>query len=465
MVDIPPEIWVHIAQFIPHDALVKMVSVNSAFHDVALNAKYYNIEDLSTTRILTRLRDPYIARRVRALELKPQLQDKQSSVSKAVSIVSYFFDRMVQNSDTLTLWEKSLPRVLPGLVNLTQLTLDAWTSPPPNYDWPFLSPAAWASFSQLRMFTIRGHVQTIATIIASKPNLASLETLVLEMTVQNPVLNEGAHRDEQAALLSVLSPFLNSLSAHLEQLKIACWGGLDLSALFSQLTAFSRLCNFSLRTSFNVALKDPSGFTRFLVSHSSGLESLDLRLNPTGHNPPQPERDIPLADFLLATVAKECNSSKLQHLQIYPTVLASGFDAVILIINQSAGLRRLAVRDRYLVSDEISDLAIALSSNVVNLVSLRLNIRTLNVELFDILAQNLPELQSLSLFVYEVDGDDAGADLFTQEIRTRSYGHWKLSDIGIWQNTTQLDMARMRAIAGAVPSISSFWDNGHTRSI
>jgi hypothetical protein len=41
--DIPADIWLHVAQFIPDDTLRSMLGVNSLFFDLAMDVRYREI--------------------------------------------------------------------------------------------------------------------------------------------------------------------------------------------------------------------------------------------------------------------------------------------------------------------------------------------------------------------------------------------------------------------------------------
>lgn len=40
MVDIPPEIWALVAQYLPKEARVRLISVNRVFYTLAMDEKY-----------------------------------------------------------------------------------------------------------------------------------------------------------------------------------------------------------------------------------------------------------------------------------------------------------------------------------------------------------------------------------------------------------------------------------------
>jgi len=57
--EIPPEIWLHIAQFIPGISLRDMISVNSVFFDLAMNERYSEVSinfTFNEKKLLDRLR-------------------------------------------------------------------------------------------------------------------------------------------------------------------------------------------------------------------------------------------------------------------------------------------------------------------------------------------------------------------------------------------------------------------------
>lgn len=46
-------------------------------------------------------------------------------------------------------------------------------------------------------------------------------------------------------------------------------------------------------------------------------------------------------------------------------------------------------------------------------------------------------------------------------MQTRCFVTWKLRDIDIWQNGSELDNITMHLIAKSIPSVHSFWGTGH----
>jgi len=50
---------------------------------------------------------------------------------------------------------------------------------------------------------------------------------------------------------------------------------------------------------------------------------------------------------------------------------------------------------------------------------------------------------------------------FFEALQHRRYDKWKLKDITIWQGGQEMDWESMRALARSIPSVMSFFGNGH----
>jgi hypothetical protein len=57
---IPPEIWLHVGQFVPDVDLCRLLAVNGAFFNLAMDIRYrkvvFKVFDEATMRMLQRLR-------------------------------------------------------------------------------------------------------------------------------------------------------------------------------------------------------------------------------------------------------------------------------------------------------------------------------------------------------------------------------------------------------------------------
>jgi hypothetical protein len=132
---------------------------------------------------------------------------------------------------------------------------------------------------------------------------------------------------------------------------------IDLSSFFLRLGNFPLLQQFNVRVPFNKAIStDPSGFTRFLRDHFNTLKHVVLRLNPSG-SMVDPSFKETLSQWMMLTGSDDLVLFNLQSFEMYPTMLPTGFHAFMAYLGRSADtLTTLAVRDRYLVYDEVEAL-------------------------------------------------------------------------------------------------------------
>ncbi|KAJ3994248.1 hypothetical protein F5050DRAFT_1575986, partial [Lentinula boryana] len=217
---------------------------------------------------------------------------------------------------------------------------------------------------------------------------------------------------------------------------------------------FPLLTCFNFQTSFPRTFRDdPSSLSAFLRQHHTQLEILVLRLNksPLLH---AIQTEQPLSEWMLSTFQAN-HFSHLEELQLYPSALPRGFDALLTCIQLSAEtLHTLVVRDRYLDPQDVLRLVYVLPSNIQYL---QLNVLEMDVQLYDSLAVRLPRLLSLSLYISKM--------LLSSEshfLAVRTYTDWRLRNIGVWQNGSTGPYKLMHALANCIPSVDSFWGVGNT---
>ncbi|KAJ4477256.1 hypothetical protein J3R30DRAFT_194948 [Lentinula aciculospora] len=471
MKELPLEIWIYIAAFIPDATLRGLFGVNLFFYNISMNLRYKSIAlqrfTSRTVKLLSRLADPAAGRRVRFLTASPDFQ-----FYGAVRRPPSFSDRILYHVLHFRLsgtgpMNDHIPRpeeegtlalidALPAMSNVMAFTIDShsWgrhSGPELNI---FLN-TAWASFgSNLKKLSLRGHAASFRTIITSKPTLPMVEELFFEL-IDSP--SSSLDMQEVAnTLLTVFAPFINSFAIRLQALTFWAWTSLELSALFKALAYFPMLTCFNLQTSFPRTFKDDtSSLSDFLRRHRAQLEILVLRLNTVPLLRAIP-LEQPLSEWMLNTF-KDNHFSHLQELQLYPSALPKGFEALLTCIQLSAGtLHRLVVRERYLDPEDVLKLLDVIPPN---LQSLRLNIRELDVELFVILAIRLPKLRSLSLYIGEVSPSSA---TFISEMKARTFAGWKLCNIGIWRGGFIASPQLMHTIRRSIPTVDSFWGLGST---
>ena len=278
-------------------------------------------------------------------------------------------------------------------VNVRELYIDL-LDPSPLYDLPPLYSSFWSAFGpKLYTLTLSGTLEDFRTLIHSNPPLDALQELRVEFARSSL---DGMDAD-RAILMNILLPFINNLAPHLLSLRLWSWASLDLSSFFLQLAPFPGLKTLNVRTPFNQAFRDASGLKDLICNSSGTLRRVNLRLNPTGSVDPSIEE--PLSRWLLECISDERFLSQLQGLDIYPTTMVAGMEFLLRCIQRtSKDLVELTLRDRYLQGREVNAVIDAASS-CSNLTYLKMNIRTLDVAVMDLLAFKLPKIDRLWLSV------------------------------------------------------------------
>ncbi|KAJ7126908.1 hypothetical protein C8R44DRAFT_779865 [Mycena epipterygia] len=465
----PTELWLYISSFIPNDELSGLMGVNIHFYNLALDSRYREIRietvNTNTDRLLARLSDPAVASRVRRLVVRPVLNLHMADASAAPPSFWQRFTyvagrKQLSSSPSIERTVDALMLVFPGLTNLTRFEVESWDMSP-DYDLQRFFRKAFSSFgSQLTALSVAGRPEAFRQFVASNPQPTSCTALSLQFTHE---LDTTAAAAVVGILVDSVAPFINSLAPQLESLRIWSWSTLDLSALFINLGVFPRLHDFHLRAPFNKAFPNPKGLTKLLEDNSSSLDTIELRLNPAG-SAMDPSSEQLLGQWFASHESHKSVLANLKTLRMYPTTLSTGFDALIMYMGRSANtLTTLAVKDRYLNLDEVEALITPVSHRYADdgLQSLRLNVRVWSAELFDLLALKLPGLKSLSLYVGGSHPHRAATELFFTGMHTHSFGSWTLRDIGVWQGGQEVPSSTMRLLANCIPSVQSFWGNGH----
>ncbi|KAJ6513172.1 hypothetical protein C8R45DRAFT_962693 [Mycena sanguinolenta] len=463
MLEIPAELWQYIASFIPKDELLRsrLIGVNIHFYNLVLDLRYSTIlvEDACVDRFLHRLRDPLVARRVRRIAIRPKTGSAKES-SPPPFWRKFYPTAWKQQRPPASL-EDVVDSLIPifklgGLTNLTSFKIESFNLSP-QYELQSFFRSAWSAFGpQLKAISLAGRPETFRQFVASEPQLDSCAALSLHFSQE---------LDAMAATVdgTLLAPFINSLAPQLRDLEMWSWSTFDLSSLFLNLGQFPQLHYFHLRTPFNKAFSNATGLTTFLEANSATLDKVELRLNPAGSGA-DPNLERLLAQWFSSHQANPSVLANLKVLRMYPTTLSTGFDALVMYMERSANtLTTLSVKDRYFNLDEVATLIAPVSHRAADqgLEVLRLHVRVWNADLFQLLASKLPGLKSLSLYVGGSHPHREQTERFFAEMQTHSFVSWRLRDIGVWQGGSEIPSGIMKLLATCIPSVQSFWGNGH----
>ena len=447
VLDLPVDVWLQIVQQIPEDELDRLLSLNSLFFHTVMKNRYRRVRisnspkeakrDMALLRRLSYVAkfsrlgaiynfnvlasDPFVGGFVESLSLRFEFLSSPARPSSPnlslMERVNVAISRVVRrhltlgsptspNSDRVSLDDVKI--VFPSLPNVTEFAVYLYGTPGYLDCAPFFS-SAWGSFgTRLCKCSVGGDLDSIRRILVTKPDFQSLEELSMEF-VQHP--------DESAVQgLSVVQdviPVLNSLAPRLQFFRLWCWTKFNLSSFLKQLGPFHSLVCLSLRGHFDNAFQnDGSGIPGFL-SQMPKLRHLELRLNPQRAGL-DPSAEQPLAQSLAECTSDQRLFMNLTSLQLYPTNRPEGIDILLNGIRRSTqSLTALAIRDRYLHFEEIARVIVALKE-CTQLLYLRMNVRTLNVDIFDMLSSSLPHLRQL--YLYLTDGFGSSENMASPDL-------------------------------------------------
>ncbi|KAK0215029.1 hypothetical protein IW262DRAFT_258577 [Armillaria fumosa] len=431
----PYEIWLNIAHFIPPLVLEDLFSVNSALFHLAMEQRYRQISfaylSRKMLRLLVRLKDPAVAKRVRILHIHPHFvnEDFDTPASSLFSFRKLFGRKSrpprIKNLDDLI---TIMGDVLGSLPHLTEYHI-AWvglqSAPAPFLCTPFGS-------SPLTKLTLEITLENLQTLLKSQPSFfGTLRELDLFLRTDHALDLAGY----DMILSRTLAPMINSLS--LQTLSLRLWEPIDLSPFFSALYPQPKLHTLSLSIPLTSPhLGNPDSVATFLNMHSRTLRSLSLRA--TDLSSPIPIVDDSLSHWMQRAFYA-VNLTSLSSLE-----LAMGsipYESAQLCISRfPRTLANLVITGRHLSMAEVRGLRIP------RLRRLRMGPVTLSPQLMDYLAARVA-VQRLELVVSDVvprdgeepiyedrDQEESQVCKFFQEMGERRYEGWGVRHLEVARN-------------------------------
>ncbi|KAJ8472614.1 hypothetical protein ONZ45_g16590 [Pleurotus djamor] len=440
MVEVPRDVWFHIAQWIPDDDIRDhLLGLNPVFFELSMRLRYETVSitevDQRTTWILNRLRDPAISCRVHKLVLRPQYRvrspptpNQSSSSSTRVGKLQRFAGSVSDYAHRYLPLSRSSPEpvvkvthkqkmdqllalaveVIPNLTRLKDFSLDAWNIPP-EVDLLAPTTAIWnAAGEQLQSVALTGYPRVIKDVTTAA-RLPSLERLSLDLT------HDLYHSEQSTTSADDILPFVNRLASQIQDLNIALWTNIDLGSFFEGLSSFPQL----ERVVIDLEARRVEATTSIAAEHPHALKDLIT-------------------------------------LQVDPTGCPEGLDTTKrLIARSSESLRHLVIRNSYLAYEEISDVLNSIAE-VTQIETLQICIHVLSVRFLKLAYQKCPNLKHLRLYIGRLGVDMPnvdGQDLFRQEIQQQSWPNWPVEELDIWQGGVTLDIELMYLMAAAMPRI------------
>lgn len=417
MANIPPEIWFHIAKFIPNESLPHLLAVNSTFFDIAIDIRYREIvidtraidesmKRLKRSRCILFLSyalldlcqrfylssDPFIASRVHRFALHllrfPNTRDKvRHQLRRTIRTITRIFQGPESQPvmATLTDLANEIIDTTKKFVNVRELYINYW-DPVLSYDPHSLISSVLSSVGpKLHSLSLNGHLESYSKILLKlNPNFDELQELCLNFS--------GVSVDK------VTPPFVNSLAPHLVSLELS-WASTRIPAFFFEPAPFAVLKVLTLHIIFDDAFREGSGIKSLICDSSGTLQRVTLRLY---------SRRDPLSEELLRRWLSECMLderffSQVRFLDIFTSVTARIRMEFLLgcIQHSSQSLVELII-GQYLREREIEVVLDALSScNYLTHLDIYIAIRRLDVTFIDCLALKLPQINRLRLRIAE----------------------------------------------------------------
>ncbi|KAF9039268.1 hypothetical protein BJ165DRAFT_377637 [Panaeolus papilionaceus] len=524
--NLPIEIWLYIAEFIPPRDFVKLVSVNRVFFHMIMNELYGELSFISAdprvfVEKLKTLQTPSIASRVRKLTVWPaaireairvlepvevakpptpsappsprrRVKGKQHSKFESVTklpLLQDFLRKVPTSPKKCTPFRPTLPKpetrlemflaALRSLDSVEELEIN-WSIDKGHRDYvwkfPFFNDIWQSVGPTLLRLSIEVKLSKMEDVIRSVGALPNVEQL--ELTLRKEA-GDGSVED------SVVPSFINKMKSSLRSLTVRTIGHQELS-FFSLLEEIRGLKKLALHMPLDSQhLPNADGFRTFIKNHPT-IQDLELRYTPCCRELPSDGFHAPGDDK--HPLYSDLSLPALQNLRLglrlpIPRSGRSSFLKSIASLNST--LVSLTLVDRSLTLDEVKTVIPYFARH--SLRKLSLFAKNLSPQLIDVLAKTCPVLGSLSLDVQNViksetvgssspppkDSDVVGfvqalfgyaVDLDNDRWR---YKTWSLTDISVMRWAFGVghgyDYECMKAIAYVVPTVRSFAGMGDMR--
>lgn len=294
----------------------------------------------------------------------------------------------------------TLHAITPLLLNIRDITIMTSYGLSYSISYPLLrnllSSFSGSSGSSLHRLSLEGTLDEFSTLLGSNPTFNNLEELNLVFKETHSLSDSNWDIN---LLISIVTPFINSLCYHLQILSIKSYFALDLSEFFTTLTLFPLLWKLDVRTAFHKTLHYPLSMITFIANHSHTLRDLGLPMIPLQRFSPDMEHHEALREWLVRLVADDKCLVRLQCLEIYPTKTVVGLDILLACIRRASNsLREIHIRGRFFSPHETC-LILDTLSHCNNLQALGFNTCRLEIQLFDALAAKLPHVERIVMLI------------------------------------------------------------------
>ncbi|KAF8631320.1 hypothetical protein AX15_002462 [Amanita polypyramis BW_CC] len=487
---LPPHIWDYLAQFIPARCLANMINVNRYFFNLAMEYRYRQISFTYLNErmlwMLVRLKDPSVSYRVRTIYIYPDFLKQELYSSRVLKVDRHC---LRNNSDILRykLFLKTgkcclsagslidwMQDVLSGLPNVTEYHI-TWTGLPRLSKNP--APLIASVFKT-------APIQRL-TLTISLENITFLDTRAFNKLHNLEELQILLHNDSASFLadpytLNKLATVINGVRNTLKTLDIEAWAPIQLSQLLSLIERLPHLEKLLIALPVDDAqLGDPSGLSTFLNLHCSNLRVLALRAEQHVGRASHLTRSEPFfLDHWFQEALRGVTLTQIQSLEINSSYVPTETCLACVWAFRSS-LTSLSLTGQYQTLSLVDQVATAFAGRGVEngLKSLRLGSITLSPRLVDLLAEKVPGLESLCLYVKDVvpslpladhyalqslsrcERREEQLESFLSEMETRRYPKWRLRHVRLVLSMAEADYWQTHVeavLAECVPSIRIF---------
>ncbi|KAF8157053.1 hypothetical protein B0H34DRAFT_483886 [Crassisporium funariophilum] len=486
--NLPPELWCYIAQYIPLATLKGLYAVNQTLYRLAMNerSRLFKLDKIDHLLVhkLERLREPEVAQRVQSIHVVPFVIEKWIETARALdaprlspslAVQLKFFLHAVtglragflrDETDMSAQITEGFASAIPGLVNVRKFYLQ-WDSN--CHDSPPHTERVWESlFHNLHELRIAVTPQNVVAMFPLQATLPYLQILQVRIDCRDSLRHI-------ATSLSLLSCFVNLFQSTLESLDVECYPAQDLSSFYGCLGSFSHLSSVGLDVSkltdsFDIHILLQCAM--FLQRQSNTLQHLSLSTSS------QPDR---LVAGNLQVNLSNVTLPRLRSLSVADDLIAfSWMQSFDFLKKHACSLMTLTINGP-LAPWELPPLLDALhhQNQLFSLTNLSIAIHQLNSNVLDQISKTMCRLERLSLKIREVSCDSAPAIVpwqffpqssvsaehpFVHELRlNESLKEWNLIDITIKRRSCCGELmlwGLMALCAECIPSISSFLGNG-----
>ncbi|KAL0959272.1 hypothetical protein HGRIS_014543 [Hohenbuehelia grisea] len=448
---VPHDIWLYIASFLPIRAVRNLYSVNSSFFDIAMDARYRQVDlcgglDRVMSRKLDHMKDQHVSTRIRCLHIRPWHIDdieppKPGYFSRIRKKIKRMVDPEFPELEAKQLVQRRVQTELKVIMDVVKTIKDGVTEyfiewdEQPLYHALFFStllhPLLRHVAHNLRKLTIKVPVERFRALIPSErksqpvvlKNLRELRITLFTGSLPKKEIDEN---------LEVLILFMHNVASTLQTLSITTThnsANLDLSRFFHLLGKFPRLRHFSLSIPADGAhLSDVSSLKEFLFEHT--LRSLSLTTLPSTSGVVQ-HYDAQEPCWIPKTL-KDAHFEELDTLTVSLIDFRRAREPTLRFLRSFApNLTTLVLVDHLLTFEEVQHvLGPSVFRGMSRLERLAFSMTNFGPALMDFVVHTHPRLERLDV-VFDHLSHGFHLDIFVMAMESRMYTECLISQVGL----------------------------------